>query len=137
MFKAGLDVTIHADIQTVWDAVTGYGDVSWRSDMVKAEVVEPDHVIAYSPKGVATHLYITEMRPCRLYEFKMKNKMYSGLWTGRFFELPDGQTLLRLLEEIHVRHFFRRLLWAMGDVAARRQLRFAIDLKAYVTRREI
>lgn len=132
MLKAGLDVTINANIQAVWAAVTGYEDIGWKSGVEKMVVVDDGHLVEYTENGLTTHIYIMEKRPGCLYEYKMTNRRLSGLWTGRFFELPDGRTLLRILEEVHVRHFWHRILFALTDRLGRGQRRYATELKHYL-----
>ncbi len=132
MFKAGLDVTIDADIQAVWEAVTGCEGSAWQSGVDKIETADDGHRMAYAVNGTVTHIYIIEKRPDCLYEYKMKNRRFSGLWTGRFYALSDGSTLLRIFEEIHVRHIWDRILFMLTGAAGRRQRRYARELKAYL-----
>ena len=132
MFKAGLDIMIDASIQAVWEAVTGDARSAWQGGVAKIESVDAGHLMEYANNGLATEIYIMEKRPNYLYEYKMKNHRLSGLWTGRFYALPDGRTLLRILEEVHVRHFWNRILFRLTNPLGRSQRCFAEELKNYL-----
>jgi hypothetical protein len=103
--KSEIIAYLNSDIKSVWDVVTNNRDFKWRSDIEGIEIFnDGKEFIEYHKKGASTKFKITKKREFREYEFNMENKMFTGFWTGYFFEVENGGTKIIFKENIFIKN---------------------------------
>ncbi|MBL4932027.1 MULTISPECIES: hypothetical protein [Clostridium] len=103
--KCEIIAYLKSDVKSVWDVVTNNRDFKWRSDIEGIEIFnEGKEFIEYNKKGTSTKFKITKKREFKEYEFNMENKMFTGFWTGYFFEVENGGTKIIFKENIFIKN---------------------------------
>ena len=74
--------------EQVWQVVTDLRRTGWRSDLSRVEERGPAEFVEYTREGVATRFFVTQVHPCRRWEFHLENASLRGNWTGGVF--PGG-----------------------------------------------
>lgn len=100
----------NSNIKAVWDVVTNNKDYEWRSDIEKIEILSEGEFIEYTGNGNSTKFIITKKKSYSEYEFNMENKMFTGSWTGHFFETENGGTKIIFKENILIKNPIIRVL---------------------------
>lgn len=101
--KSEITATFQSDIKTVWDTVTDNREYQWRSDLERIEMLDGGTAfVEYTPNGNSTKFTITKKDAYHEYEFNMENKMFHGVWTGKFFKTETGGTKIIFKETITI-----------------------------------
>lgn len=107
--------TIHAsfsnDVKTVWQIVTSLTNYTWRSDISRIKIIEPQkQFIEYAKNGYPTAFTITVLKPYQRYEFDLENDNMRGHWIG-LFTYENGITTIDFTENITAKKvFFKPLI---------------------------
>lgn len=116
MRKSVIVAGFDAGVERVWNLVTDNSNYSWRSDLLKIEQFdEGQRFIEYTRESYQTEFTVTRKEVFKQYEFDMKNKNFSGHWTGKFSTTSGGGTKIEFTEEISIPNPVFRLLsyWFM------------------------
>lgn len=126
MIQSVINAKIHADLHSVWNVVTSFGDYSWRSDITAVESSDEKHFKEMSCDGFLTEFEITACEPYKRYSFDLENKNLRGSWTGYFRETEAG-TEIKFVETVTVRKWwlYPFVKWYLR----RQQKRYVEDLK--------
>lgn len=100
--KSTLTAQLRASPAEVWKTVTDNSDTGWRSDLSRVEIVDEEHFIEFTTEGYQTEFTITKKEPLSLYQFTMRNKQFTGTWTGRFVPTISGGTSMVFQEELSI-----------------------------------
>lgn len=119
----------NSNIKVVWDVVTNNKEYKWRSDIEKIEILNEGEFIEYTGNGNSTKFIITKKKPYSEYEFNMKNKMFTGSWTGHFFETENGGTKIIFKENILIKNPIIRVLSYFLMDLKKMQNTYILDLK--------
>lgn len=89
-------VTVHfpCPVEQVWQVVTDLSHTTWRSDLVRVEVLDAAHFVEHTKSGYATNFTVTACEPLRYWAFTMENDNMSGSWEGIFEAVEDGTQLI-------------------------------------------
>lgn len=127
MAEANRKEKVNADIASVWELITSLGNYSWRSDLDRIEILEPEKKFReYTRDGFATTFTITVYKPMNRYEFDMENENIQGHWIG-LLEQTQGGTMLDFTEKVTVKKVWMKPL--AGMYLARQQKLYMEDLK--------
>lgn len=99
MTVSNIKATFQNDIQKVWETVTSLEEYAWRSDLSKIEILNEKQFIEYTKNGYATNFTITDVEPCKRWEFDMENDNMKGHWTGIFTQNGE-QTEIDFTEDV-------------------------------------
>lgn len=102
-------VTVHfpCPVEQVWQAVTDLSHTTWRSDLVRVEVLDAAHFVEHTKSGYATNFTVTACEPLRYWVFTMENDNMSGSWEG-IFEAAEGGTQLICTETVNAKRWWMR-----------------------------
>lgn len=90
----------HCEVEKIWNIVTSLDNYSWRSDIDKIVVIEPEKQFEEHTKdGYVTKFTITAYDTCKRYEFDMDNDNMTGHWTG-IFSYQNGITTIDFTEDV-------------------------------------
>lgn len=107
MAISNVKVSLHCDIQKVWDVVTSLENYSWRSDLSKIEVVNEKQFVEYTKKGYPTTFKITVVEPFNRWEFDLENGNMTGHWIGLFNQKGE-YTEINFTEEVVAKKVFMK-----------------------------
>jgi ABC-type phosphate/phosphonate transport system substrate-binding protein len=111
MRKSTVTATFASDIQTVWNVVTNNEDFAWRSDLSRITIQDKGNTFTeYTKNGYKTEFIITTKQPYSRYEFDMKNKNFSGHWTGIFSQSENNGTKIVFSEELIINNPILKLI---------------------------
>ena len=100
MTVSNIKEVINSDIYKVWEVVLNVDKYStWRSDLSKIEILNEKQFIEYTKNGYATNFTITDVEPCKRWEFDMENDNMKGHWTGIFTQ-NGKQTEIDFTEDV-------------------------------------
>ncbi len=99
MTVSNIKATFQNDVQKVWETVTSLEEYAWRSDLSKIEILNEKQFIEYTKNGYATNFTITDVEPCKRWEFDMENDNMKGHWTGIFTQ-NGKQTEIDFTEDV-------------------------------------
>lgn len=105
MTSSSIQANFDASIETVWDAVTAFDRVTWRSDLSKAEILDETRFLETTKDGFVTNFTVTLRKPLERLEFDMENNNLSGHWTGVFKKTETGTTVV-FTETVNAKKFF-------------------------------
>lgn len=106
MTTANTQASFSNDIETVWQIVTSLTNYTWRSDISKIKIIEPQKkFIEYTKNGYPTTFTITVLKPYQRYEFDMENDKMHGHWIG-VFTYDNNITTIDFTEKITAKKFF-------------------------------
>ena len=94
-------------VEQVWQTVTDLSHTSWRSDLIRVEVLDKTHFVEHTKSGYATNFTVTAREPLYRWAFTMENGNMSGSWEGIFETAEDG-TRLHCTETINAKHWWMR-----------------------------
>lgn len=94
-------------VEQVWQTVTDLSHTSWRSDLIRVEVLDKTHFVEHTKSGYATNFTVTAREPLYRWAFTMENGNMSGSWEG-IFETTEGGTRLHCTETVNARHWWMR-----------------------------
>lgn len=126
MAVSTLKTVINGNIRDVWELVTSPEKYGWRSDLGKAEAINPAKFIEYTPNGYATEFTVTLSEPCSRWELDIENTNMTGHWVGIFTECPEG-TQIEFTENVTVKKIFMKPF--VKAFLKKQQEMFAADLK--------
>lgn len=107
MATSNIKAEFQSNIQNVWDIVTSLEDYQWRSDLSRIERINEKQFVEYTKDGYPTTFTITQVEPCKRWEFDMENSNMKGHWIGIFTE-TGGQTEIDFTEEVSAKKFFMK-----------------------------
>lgn len=88
------------EVEKVWNIVTSLDNYSWRNDIDKIVVIEPEKQFEEHTKdGYITKFKITAFDEYKRYEFDMENDNMLGHWTG-IFSYNGGNTIIEFTENV-------------------------------------
>ena len=99
MTVSNIKATFQNDVQKLWETVTSLEEYAWRSDLSKIEILNEKQFIEYTKNGYATNFTITDVEPCKRWEFDMENDNMKGHWTGIFTQ-NGKQTEIDFTEDV-------------------------------------
>lgn len=105
MTSSSIQANFDASVETVWDAVTAFDRVAWRSDLSKAEILDETRFRETTKDGFVTNFTVTLRKPLERLEFDMENTNLSGHWTGVFTKTETGTTVV-FTETVNAKKFF-------------------------------
>lgn len=107
------------EVEKVWKMVTSLDNYSWRSDLDKIVVTEPEKKFEeYTKNGYVTKFKITAFDKCKRYEFNMENSNMQGHWTG-IFSYRDGTTVVKFTENVTAKKtYYETFYWKLFKKAA-------------------
>lgn len=129
MRKSNITITLHTDIQKVWNLVTDNNNFKWRSDLSSIEIIDDKKFVEYTKNGFSTEFIITKKDEFKQYEFNMNNKNMVGHWIGIFSETEFGGTKIDFTEEIHIKNPIMELLSYLFMNIKKMQEKYVEDLK--------
>ena len=94
MATSKVTVPFPCPVERVWQAVTDLSHTTWRSDLVRVEVLDAAHFVEHTRSGYATNFTVTACEPLRYWAFTMENDNMSGSWEGIFEAVEDGTQLI-------------------------------------------
>lgn len=105
MTSSSIQANFDASVEAVWDAVTSFDRVAWRSDLSKAEILDETRFLETTKDGFVTSFTVTLRKPLERLEFDMENNNLSGHWTGVFTKTETGTTVV-FTETVNAKKFF-------------------------------
>lgn len=105
MTSSSIQANFDASVEAVWDAVTAFDRVTWRSDLSKAEILDETRFLETTKDGFVTNFTVTLRKPLERLEFDMENNNLSGHWTGVFTKTETGTTVV-FTETVNAKKFF-------------------------------
>lgn len=115
------------EVEKVWKMVTSLDNYSWRSDLDKIVVTEPEKEFEeYTKDGYFTKFKITAFDKCKRYEFNMENSNMQGHWTG-IFSYRDGTTVVKFTENATAKKLIMKPF--IGIYLKKQQSKYIQDLK--------
>lgn len=131
MTIANIKASFSCDLETVWNIVTSLEHYTWRSDLSKITIIEPQkQFIEYTQKGYPTTFTITAYKPYQRYEFVIDNDNIKGHWIG-LFSYHDGITTIDFTEIITAKKFFMKPF--VKSYLKKQQNTYINDLKKALT----
>jgi len=104
-------VFFSSDIKKVWEAVTNNLDYGWRTDIKSVEILpNGKDWIEYYDNGKFTNFILKKKIEYSEYIFEMENPMFTGFWTGYFYELESGGTKAVFTENIFIKNPIIRVI---------------------------
>lgn len=94
-------------VEQVWQTVTDLSHTSWRSDLIRVEVLDKTHFVEHTKSGYATNFTVTAREPLYRWAFTMENGNMSGSWEG-IFETAEGGTRIHCTETVNARRWWMR-----------------------------
>ncbi len=110
MIKSSVIKEFNCDKEKLWDIVTDNTNYSWRSDLLRIEIIDDTHFIEYAKNNYPTYFEITKKDKLKEYKFNIENTNLNGIWTGLFKELENGNIEITFTEEIEASNFVMKLL---------------------------
>ena len=107
MATSKVTVPLPCPVEQVWQVVTDLSHTTWRSDLVRVEVLDAAHFVEHTKSGYATNFTVTACEPFRRWAFAMENGNMSGSWEGSF-EVSEGGTRLTCTETVTARRWWMR-----------------------------
>ena len=107
MATSKVTVPFPCPVERVWQAVTDLSHTTWRSDLVRVEVLDAVHFVEHTKSGYATNFTVTACEPLRYWAFTMENDNMSGSWEG-IFEAAEGGTRLTCTETVSAKRWWMR-----------------------------
>lgn len=129
MIKATKSSIVKANVQKVWEIITDNINYSWRSDILKIEIIDDNHFMEYTKGNFVTNFKITKKELFKRYEFDIENKNLKGHFTALLTKLSENETQIILIEEIQVNSLFMKLL--AKPYLRRQQNLYIRDLKKF------
>lgn len=127
MAVTNINTILPVDIKTVWDIVTSLNNYTWRSDISKIEIIEPQKkFIEYTANNYPTTFTITAYEPYHRYEFDMENDNIKGHWTG-LFTYQNGITTIDFTEDVIAKKIYMKPL--VKSYLKKQQTIYLNDLK--------
>ena len=115
------------EVEKVWKMVTSLDNYSWRSDLDKIVVTEPEKKFEeYTKDGYVTKFKIAAFDKCKRYEFNMENSNMQGHWTG-IFSYRDGTTVVKFTENVTAKKLIMKPF--IGSYLKKQQSKYIQDLK--------
>lgn len=115
------------EVEKVWKMVTSLDNYSWRSDLDKIVVTEPEKEFEeYTKDGYVTRFKITAFDKYKRYEFNMENSNMQGHWTG-IFSYRDGTTVVKFTENVTAKKLIMKPF--IGSYLKKQQSKYIQDLK--------
>lgn len=115
------------EVEKVWKMVTSLDNYSWRSDLDKIVVTEPEKEFEeYTKDGFVTKFKITAFDKCKRYEFNMENSNMRGHWTG-IFSYRDGTTVVKFTENVTAKKLIIKPF--IGSYLKKQQSKYIQDLQ--------
>lgn len=105
MTSSSIQANFDASVETVWDAVTAFDRVTWRSDLSKAEILDETRFRETTKDGFITNFTLTLRKPLERLEFDMENDNLYGHWTGIFTKTETGTTVV-FTETVNAKKIF-------------------------------
>lgn len=130
MAVSNIKVTLHSDIQKVWEVVTDVAHYDWRSDLGRTEVVSEKQFVEYTVDDYATTFTITAEKPCERWEFDMENDNMKGHWTGIFTEQGE-KTVVDFTEDVTAKKIFMKPF--VKAYLKKQQAQFVADLEKAIS----
>lgn len=93
------------DVQKVWKIVTDVNNYTWRSDLLKTEILNKNQFVEYTKAGYPTIFTITVEEMYKRWEFDIENGNIKGHWTGIFAQNGD-ETQIDFTEVVTAKRFF-------------------------------
>ena len=100
-------VPFPCSVEQVWQVVTNISHTTWRSDLVRVEVLDAAHFVEHTKSGYATNFTVTACEPFRYWAFTMENGNMSGSWEG-IFEAEESGTRLTCTETVNAKRWWMR-----------------------------
>ena len=94
-------------VEQVWQTVTDLSHTSWRSDLIRVEVLDKTHFVEHTESGYATNFTVTACEPPRYWAFTMANGNMFGSWEG-IFEVAEKGARLTCTEAVNAKHWWMR-----------------------------
>ena len=110
MIKSNIKKEFNCDIEKLWNIITDNTRYSWRSDLLKLEIVDDRHFIEYAKNNYPTYFTITSKVKLKEYKFDIENTNIKGKWIGIFKKLDNGNVLVDFTEEIETNNFMMKIL---------------------------
>ena len=126
MATSKVTVPLPCPVEQVWQVVTDLSHTTWRSDLVRVEVLDAAHFVEHTKSGYATNFTVTACEPFRRWAFAMENGNMSGSWEGSF-EVSEGGTRLTCTETVTARRWWMRPF--VPGYLKRQQKRYLDDLR--------
>ncbi|MCM1497670.1 MAG: hypothetical protein NC124_04310 [Clostridium sp.] len=113
-------------IEVMWDVLTSLENYSWRSDLVRIEIINEKQFIQYTSGGDAITCTVVQEIKYRHWEFEMENEDMKGRWACMLFSWGEKRTEINLAEEIVVKKFY--LMPFVNSYLNRRHITYVKDL---------
>lgn len=107
MATSKVTVPFPCPVEQVWQVVTDLSHTTWRSDLVRVEVLDAAHFVEHTKSGYATNFTVTACEPLRYWAFTMENDNMSGSWEGIFEAVEDGTQLI-CTETVNAKRWWMR-----------------------------
>lgn len=132
MAVSKINADFRCELEKIWETVVSLDNYSWRSDISKIVVLEPQKRFEEHTKdGYVTTFAITAFEPCRRYEFDMDNENMSGHWMG-IFSVENGMVKIEFTEAVTAKKFFMKPF--VKGYLRKQQLQYIDDLRKAVER---
>lgn len=127
MAITNIKASLPVDIKTVWEMVTSLNNYTWRSDISKIEIIEPQKkFIEYTYNNYPTIFTITVFEQYHRYEFDMENNNIKGHWIG-LFTYQNGITTIDFTEDVIAKKIYMKPL--VKSYLKKQQTIYLNDLK--------
>lgn len=133
MIKSSIKKELNYSIERIWKIVTDNTQYTWRSNVLKIEIVDDQHFIEYSKNNFPTYFTITKKEEGKEYSFAIENENIKGKWVGRFTTLESKKVLINFIEEIEVNGFIMKLF--AKTYIRKQQKRYIKDLEKILSTR--
>jgi len=130
MAVSNVKAEFECEAEKIWNIVTSLKEYSWRSDLEKIVISEPEKQFEEHTKdGYVTKFIITAYEPYKRYEFDMENDNMKGHWTG-LFTYVNGKTTIDFTENVTAKKVFMKPF--VGIYLRKQQEAFVRDLRRAV-----
>jgi len=127
MAISNINAIINKDIHKVWDIVLAIDKYStWRSDLIRTEVINDKQFVEYTKEGYATTFTVTMVDPYERWEFDIENSNMKGHWIGVFIS-KGNKTQIDLTENVIPKKWFMKPF--VKFYLKKQQTQFVLDLK--------
>lgn len=126
MAVANIKVVLEKDIKKVWQVVTSLDNYTWRSDLIKIEILNDKQFVEYTKDGYPTTFTITFTDQYKRWEFDMENGNIKGHWVG-IFTSKENRTEIDFSEYVTAKKFIMKPF--VKPFLKKQQSRYVADLR--------
>ncbi|MGX7024049.1 hypothetical protein [Vagococcus hydrophili] len=124
---------LNFNVEEIWNIVINQEETSWRSDLIRTEILSEHTFKEYSVLGAKTTFKITKIMENQYYAFDMESSFFKGYWYGEFIQLGDQSTKIIFFEKIYFRNPLVYLMSFFKLHLKEIQKKYVEDLKKSLT----